>query len=513
MHDTGIPRGYGMTKSNKERKKVEDDWFGFDFSKYVSDWKSVAFFIMLGLVFLLAPQLIRLADNNPSLVGGTPYLDMRIAELISEKGVVFEDNMVEGGRAFLPDPYQGLLSLLGRFLPLDLVSRIMPMFFGLISLLLIYLVLEKLNVDNVVKTTVIMITVLSPIFIYTFLIASKYTLIITLMLAGLYFYVSEGRLNLFISVLLFIPLAFFGLFESFLVVCIVLTHTLITKEKRGWSIAIAAMILLLGLSLSIYTDNTLPDTVHLSSTEGNILKGTISDFGSLAGVGIFTLLLSIVGIVFIWRKSREDAWLIVLMLTLILAVVIFNSMYIIYAGFLIGYFAAIGFSSIMRRGWHIETLKYLTAVTLVSGLLFSTVSYISAIGNSEPDAAQSASMIWMKELPAGTVLTHHSNGFWIEGMADKSVVMDAYMLHDPEINSRYEYTQAVFASRNLEKTISMLREKNVRYIWIDSQMKNGEVWTRDEDGMLFLLKNNETFKKIYSNSEVEIYKVLDGVQD
>jgi hypothetical protein len=39
-------------------------------------------------------------------------------------------------------------------------------------------------------------------------------------------------------------------------------------------------------------------------------------------------------------------------------------------------------------------------------------------------------------------------------------------------------------------------------------MKEGEVWENREEGLLFLLRNNETFKNIYSSKDSEIWKVI-----
>jgi len=39
-------------------------------------------------------------------------------------------------------------------------------------------------------------------------------------------------------------------------------------------------------------------------------------------------------------------------------------------------------------------------------------------------------------------------------------------------------------------------------------MKSGLVWEKEEQGLLFLLQNRETFKNIYNSSEIEVWKYL-----
>ena len=57
---------------------------------------------------------------------------------------------------------------------------------------------------------------------------------------------------------------------------------------------------------------------------------------------------------------------------------------------------------------------------------------------------------------------------------------------------------------------TVIQELNIDYIIITDEMKYGLVWTEDEQGMLFLLRNNETFKKIYvsPDNSTELWEVI-----
>ena len=44
-------------------------------------------------------------------------------------------------------------------------------------------------------------------------------------------------------------------------------------------------------------------------------------------------------------------------------------------------------------------------------------------------------------------------------------------------------------------------------IWIDSQMKDGQVWTKEDEGLLFLFSNKETFRRVYNKEGIEIWEV------
>ena len=66
----------------------------------------------------------------------------------------------------------------------------------------------------------------------------------------------------------------------------------------------------------------------------------------------------------------------------------------------------------------------------------------------------------------------------------------------------------MFQSRNLKDTEALLNKYNIRYIFITQDMKEGLVWTDNNQGLLFLLKNGETFKKPYSSDKIEIWQYL-----
>ena len=78
----------------------------------------------------------------------------------------------------------------------------------------------------------------------------------------------------------------------------------------------------------------------------------------------------------------------------------------------------------------------------------------------------------------------------------------------PNPNGRYEISEEIFQSRDLKTVVSLLSQNNIRYIFIDEKMKEGLVWKRPDQGMLLLLKNNETFKNIYDQDNMEIWEVI-----
>ena len=133
-------------------------------------------------------------------------------------------------------------------------------------------------------------------------------------------------------------------------------------------------------------------------------------------------------------------------------------------------------------------------ITILSGLVFSLVSFVDR--PDEPTDEQVESLRWLSAQEEGKVLSHYEKGLWIEHFSKKPVLMDDYFYDNNADARKYkEIADSIFYSRNLEETRGYLRENNISYIWIDEEMRDGQVWDKEEEGLLFLLRNNETFKK------------------
>lgn len=481
-----------------------------DYKKYLSNPKIIGVIILLGLLLLIIPYANRTTEQNNLLIGGTPYYNIRIAQAISSGQKT--DNMVASNRPIFPDPYQYLLSLFVGVINLELISIILPLFFGLISLLLISLIIDKFNTDPLLKIIILIMTILSPIFIYTFSISSKYTLIITLFLLGTFFFLREKKYNLILSILALLPITLFGTFETFMILFILFIYVLLKKKKQTWFGIIFVILFIVATSNHLYIQNTLPKTTNIELISSTILTQTISDFGSEIGIGFFKILLACIGILVLWKDKKSNAWPIVLFFVMIISVLVLNYSYIIYTGLILAYFAAIGFYRLVTRKWEVDTLKYLTAITLLSGLLFSTVSYVHLISNAEPNPNQIAGMEWLKQYgKSGYVLSDNQNGFWIESFANVPVLLDDNPKFDPLIDEKYEDAQTIYHSRNIDTTKSLLEKNQISYIFIDEKMQKN-IWKTKDDGLLFLVQNSETFKKVYSSSKIVIWEVINNDQ-
>ena len=229
-----------------------------------------------------------------------------------------------------------------------------------------------------------------------------------------------------------------------------------------------------------------------------------ADIGALHGFGLFLLLLAIAGLV----RSRKEKGRMLPAYGAMLAFAVLGLMLsphaLLFATPLIVLFAAHGLAYFWERPWELNLMRHLTAAVLLYGVLFSAVAYGDRIADTPPTAAMVESLTWLRQRhePA-TVLSHPQKSFWISYYANHSPFTS---YNDPRYEERWAASREIFRSRDLKNTTQLLAQSNITFIWIDAAMKQGQVWSEEDAGLLFLFRN-ERFKRIYYKDEIEIWEV------
>jgi uncharacterized membrane protein len=86
------------------------------------------------------------------------------------------------------------------------------------------------------------------------------------------------------------------------------------------------------------------------------------------------------------------------------------------------------------------------------------------------------------------------------------VLLDSDLNKIDRAEEKYQDTSHIFDSRNMKNTASLLDKYQIRYIFITEEMKQGLVWNKDEEGLIFIMENNEEFIKIFENEKATIYR-------
>jgi hypothetical protein len=229
----------------------------------------------------------------------------------------------------------------------------------------------------------------------------------------------------------------------------------------------------------------------------------LSDFGSIHGFGIFTILLAVIGFALSWKyKSTLTPTYVSIILLILLTT--YNPHALIFLSPLLAGFAAWAFICFWQRKWSLPLIRFLTIATIIYGVIFSSVAFVDRVAASPPTTEVFESMQEIKDTttPTEVILSHPEKGFWIEYGAKRTPFIT---YGDKKYDLKWEQTQKIFASRDLTEVTTFLEENNISMIWIDKKMKTGQVWDENAEGLLFLLRN-ERFKRVYFRNKVEVWR-------
>ena len=455
--------------------------------------KKSSFLLAIALAFLLisAVHFMRVRAGSPAIPGSEPYSEMELARAAAgNSSWVSWPNI---------SPLVGLLSFLSGFIGLELSARAVSLILGLISLVLFYLVMGTLGVTYDKRVIAGLVLVLSPAYIFFYSGPYEAGLILPIILLSAYLFSLKHAAAKITAILLLLFTAMVSILNLMLVL-VMAVWWVASRVKKSW-FTLPAGLAYVAL-LFIYISRLV-----VAYPMKNPISTLLFDLGHGSGLGTFAVILCAVGMLALWRK-RDEFSLFYLVLPFFLLTLFFSDMGNLYLAFIIAFFAAHGLGLFIDMKWEISALKGLTILILVCGLLFSSLSAVKVNLQAMPDSGLVTALSWVKEnsKAGGQVLSSEENGFWIRYFGERPAVLDSHIspfLEPGLLNG----TSAIFYSRNLEKTRELLKRYEVSTIMIDQQMRQGAIWTRDDEGLLFLFRNNETFKRDFATPEIEIWSV------
>ncbi len=226
-----------------------------------------------------------------------------------------------------------------------------------------------------------------------------------------------------------------------------------------------------------------------------------SDMGATVGIGIFTSVLIVLGLLELWTKKYQHLQhYLCVILGLICWFFLGNSI-AFYLNFYFAYLSALGLFSVVDHRWESKLIKKLTLLILACGLLFSFLSYANRMSQELPSLSFAEGAAWLQENtpPGSIVLSHPSRGFWLEYFGQRPAFATPLNPREGDVNS-------IFYAVTIDHAVELLKTNNIKYIWIDHDMKK-QIWSKEE-GLLFFFKNKERFKKVYDEKGVQIWKVM-----
>ncbi|MFH1399631.1 MAG: hypothetical protein ABIG95_05980 [Candidatus Woesearchaeota archaeon] len=439
---------------------------------------------VLAVLLLLVTPLSRMLANKPVLVGEPAYEQLlKIDQLNSGYSLDI---------TALPSYSFSVLAMVGaRFFWEIAAIEITQLIAACVAVLLFFDLLRKMfGIDIAVYSTLILIV--SPGFIYLFSFALTEAIFCCVLLFALYILNKNSRLLVALPLLLF--LVFYSI-SGFVLSCLILIIRIIRKsENRKSTTVIMLLILLLG------TPHYFKEIFIFGKI--NTITLPVTDFGALIGFGIFNILLSVIGMVHGWAK-KQDYLILYLALAIGFFAALFDPLAYIYLNIVLAFFSALGLLFIINHKWKLLLVRHLTILLIVCGLLFSLISYYTRLTAVDPSRESVEALQWLSHQEKGVVLTLPQYGPFVRYFS----AMEPYAEQDPQdLNTASD----IFYSRDLKLTQSLLEAGNVSYIFIDTAMRRGGVWQQEREGLLFLFRNNETFKNLYNAQGTEIWAYIRG---
>jgi len=468
---------------------------------------ALALVIVLALLFSGIPLLLRMNNNDPLLATAAPYYHARIAQSIMDSGIITFDELSYGGRFQAFNPYPYLLAFGAYFIGIQLASVFLSLSLSIVSLILLHMILRQMQLGHAPAIYALIALTLSPAFIFAAATSNSHIVAIALSLGSISLFLKKNNLY-FISSLILIALA--SLFDGLLaLLTLILLFTFALHHKKYMQKVKAVGITLIALWLFQYVPllirHGMP-RLH-SPVEVHILQAAISDLGSPIGFSPFMLILALIGLLLTWRNKRK-------VYPLFLAVVFFSMLsphfphLNIYLTLIFSVFAGIALDKLTRMRYQIKLMKRLTILLIFCGLIFSSMSFANRLVQADPhtDAIEALSYLQEAEDP-GLVLSDYEKGHWISYASGFPVYTDSYFIYAPHIDERLHISKKIFNSSSLTETRELLADNNIRYVFIDEDMKK-TTFNNQRTGFLYLTRNNETFKSIYSSNGVEIWQFL-----
>jgi len=375
----------------------------------------------------------------------------------------------------------------------EVILQALPFILAITLILVLYLVSLYLPITKKFRLLFFLFLITSPIFIFSANTLSSQLFLIILICAGFIFMKKRYQR---LSMISFILATFIDTFSTILLLALLYLYFR-SKKKIQENMKFYG-ILFGGLAIIQAIIFRRPFILG-PFQEDSILLRLFSDLGSVSGLSIFIILLSLVGISILWKKKVELEQY--LLLAILIITYILNQAVLPTLTIILLYFATAGALKIIERPWEINNLKTVTIILLVLGILFSTTTYLGRISDVGPTIEDIKILTWIKEnTPEDAIIfSNPEYATQINFFAER----EAYASLQENKNSKISANK-IINSLYVTQAFPLLEEGKVTYIYLPKHMRKE---LPEEQGFIFLLQN-ERFKFIrsYGQSEVWAFK-------
>jgi hypothetical protein len=458
-------------------------------------WTMLVLFV--GAILSITP-LVRFLEFQGFPPGEEAYMHLGKGQEIATQGIsMYTQNM----DSFNSYPFHVVLSILTSIMNEYSVAILLPILLGVITTFCVYNLLKLFFPTRKQRLLATIFFIMSPIFVITFSKLGTITWITIIIALGLWCLTQKGWKEKcsypILALLLFheIPHIVIGTIFVFVIA------KKIQKKKEA---TIITAILSIGILVKLLLEQSkLSFSVPSIITSVQLL---FTDVGAQFGFSLFAVILSIVGIQYLWRENKINIPQIMIAILLLIAIITVNNTYAAYCNIFISCIAAVGFLRLTKREWKIQQLRNITLFLLILGVVYSGTATITQGANDIPGPEVMSGMSWLSQHTDEKAVILTNDPFTeIVKQQTAASVLTLPILDEKQTNNKEDSMRELLLSRRIDVTMTIIEEHNIEYITlIDTKYMK---WQEREDGLIFLLENGENFKKQFENNKVTVWEI------
>ncbi len=440
--------------------------------------KNSLFIVFVVFAFLLAvsPYVLRFANHNSTVPGSEAYLYLSRARAIHS----FFDLV-------RTDFYTVLLYGFSLFFGLENSSRLLPFFLALCSVVLLYFSLSSLLPSTAVFF-ILFSFLLSPLYVSISFFSSTFSFLLFLLSALFYAIIKEKFYFIFILTVFLSFVGFSSAFFSFFILFFLFFF--FNKKSYSYLLFYLAVVIVFYYLPSMYDLLEFPVTLDFSSI--------FVDFGGSFGISSFIFILGIIGLFSCWYFYKKYVIFYIFCIFTIISS-LFNSEFIFFSSLFLSAFAGYALYLIFVMQWELSFIKNASLLVLFCSLFFSYLSFMFAASSVLPHEDIKMGFLWLSsfDLSDSLIFSSPANGWWIEYFSSNSALLHANSENSERIFKEIMNAGDIFVVKKI------LDKYSVSFLVISNDFYSS---FGGNEGLLFLLKDSETFKRVYSNDYLEIWE-------
>lgn len=429
--------------------------------------KVQVFLLALGLFILLFPYLLRWLSANFYPIGQLAHDLLWDVSLVRRSFLV--DPLLDTSLPFSMTTY--LLTGFSFILPPLLLSVAVPLMCGVAAIFLFYRILLYIRLPRNEAVLISLFFLTSSGFLFLFSSLNYHFLVLVLSFVSIVLYFRSRYFwsSLFVGlVILEDPFAGF-LLLSFFVFFLAQRHN--TPKRILYRSLIPLVVIFFTLKLVVIDWSRTVFSASLA----------LSDFGAVYGFDIPLLLLGLIGIVALWKKTQLK---ITIAGIAIIALAFVNESAVMYSLVFISYYAGRITALLLKRKWVMPVMKTMTLLLIGCTVLFSILAHADRLSALPPSKDLVKAI---RKIPPESVMVLSSVEYYpfIRYYTQKRTYQGAL-------------SEEIFMSRDLKTTEDLLQTTGIDTFFITNDMQEGLVWRRSGEGLMFLLPHSQKFVLKYS---------------